>query len=58
MAKQRLPDDFKDFLKSFNAHEVRSLLVGGHAVGAPRKWPTSKDCAIDLRASRGTLMLV
>jgi predicted nucleotidyltransferase len=30
---QRLPDDFKEFLKLLNSHDVEYLLVGGHAVG-------------------------
>ena len=29
----QLPDDFSEFLKSFNAHGVDYLLVGGYAVG-------------------------
>ena len=33
MATIRLPQDFKDFLKLLNAHEVRYLLIGGYAVG-------------------------
>ena len=28
-----LPDDFKEFLKLLNAHEVQYLLIGGYAVG-------------------------
>jgi hypothetical protein len=35
----RLPPDFKEFLKSLNAHEVEYLLIGGYAVnyhGYPR----------------------
>lgn len=34
-----LPDDFREFLLCLNAHEVRYLVVGGHAVsfhGYPR----------------------
>ncbi len=33
MAKTSLPQDFKDFLKLLNAHEVNYLLIGGYAVG-------------------------
>ena len=32
MATTRLPPDFKEFLKLFNAHGVEYLLVGGYAV--------------------------
>jgi len=34
-----LPDDFSEFLRSLNAHDVKYLVVGGHAVsfhGYPR----------------------
>jgi predicted nucleotidyltransferase len=30
---QRLPDDFKEFLKLLNSHDVEYMLIGGHAVG-------------------------
>ncbi|VGO14521.1 hypothetical protein PDESU_03083 [Pontiella desulfatans] len=33
MENQVLPDDFKEFLKLLNAHEVEYLLIGGYAVG-------------------------
>ncbi len=33
MATIRLPSDFKEFLKSLNAHDVHYLIVGGYAVG-------------------------
>ncbi|MDA1017666.1 MAG: hypothetical protein O3A00_24805 [Planctomycetota bacterium] len=33
MATTQLPNDFKDFLKLLNEHEVNYLLIGGHAVG-------------------------
>jgi len=33
MATIRLPQDFKDFLKLLNEHNVRYLLIGGYAVG-------------------------
>jgi predicted nucleotidyltransferase len=39
MSSVTLPDDFREFLKCLNAHEVRYLVVGGHAVsfhGYPR----------------------
>jgi len=29
----KLPDDFREFLKSLNEHKVRYLLIGGWAVG-------------------------
>ena len=29
----RLPQDFRDFLKLLNCHDVRYLIVGGYAVG-------------------------
>jgi len=35
----QLPQDFKEFLKLLNSHEVKYLLIGGHAVsyhGYPR----------------------
>jgi len=33
MAHQELPQDFKEFLRLLNDHEVEYLLVGGYAVG-------------------------
>lgn len=39
MGSMQLPQDFKDFLKSLNDHEVEYLLLGGYAVayhGFPR----------------------
>ena len=33
MAIIRLPQDFKEFLKLLNAHNVEYLLIGGYAVG-------------------------
>ena len=33
MAQRQLPEDFKDFIKFLNAHDVKYLLVGGWAVG-------------------------
>ncbi len=33
MGRRQLPEDFKDFFLSLNAHKVRYLLVGGWAVG-------------------------
>jgi predicted nucleotidyltransferase len=39
MATIQLPRDFKEFLKSLNAHKVEYLLIGGYAVnyhGYPR----------------------
>ena len=30
---QRLPPDFKEFLKLLASHEVEYLLIGGYAVG-------------------------
>ncbi|MBI3408791.1 MAG: nucleotidyltransferase [Planctomycetes bacterium] len=39
MAKQRLPVDFREFLKSLNSKRVKYLLIGGYAVvyhGYPR----------------------
>lgn len=33
MATIRLPQDFKEFLRLLNAHEVEYLLIGGYAVG-------------------------
>ena len=33
MAEQILPDDFKEFLKLLNEHDVAYLLIGGYAVG-------------------------
>jgi predicted nucleotidyltransferase len=33
MATIRLPQDFKEFLKLLNEHNVRYLLIGGYAVG-------------------------
>jgi len=33
MATIHLPNDFKEFLKLLNAHQVEYLLIGGYAVG-------------------------
>ena len=33
MAKVQFPEDFRDFLKLLNDHEVEYLLIGGYAVG-------------------------
>ena len=33
MAHQELPQDFKEFLRLLNDHEVEYLLIGGYAVG-------------------------
>ncbi|MCC6444231.1 MAG: nucleotidyltransferase [Armatimonadetes bacterium] len=33
MATIHLPNDFKEFLRLMNTHDVRYLLVGGYAVG-------------------------
>ena len=35
MENQALPDDFKEFLRLLNDHEVDYLLIGGYAVGYP-----------------------
>ena len=33
MSKNKLPEDFKDFIQCLNTYEVKYLLVGGWAVG-------------------------
>ncbi len=33
MVNQTLPEDFKEFLKLLNVHDVEYLLIGGYAVG-------------------------
>ena len=33
MARVQFPEDFRDFLKLLNDHEVEYLLIGGYAVG-------------------------
>ena len=33
MAEQTLPNDFKEFLRLLNEHDVAYLLIGGYAVG-------------------------
>jgi hypothetical protein len=33
MVKLQLPEDFKDFLRLLNSHNIASLLIGGYAVG-------------------------
>lgn len=43
MAKRQLPDDFKDFIKLLNEHDVRYLLVGGWAVGIYGNPRATKD---------------
>jgi hypothetical protein len=43
MAKRQLPEDFKDFIKSLNEHNVRYLLVGGWAVGIYGNPRATKD---------------
>jgi len=33
MVNQKLPEDFREFLRLLNAHKVQYLLIGGYAVG-------------------------
>ncbi len=33
MARQELPQDFREFLRLLNEHQVEYLLIGGYAVG-------------------------
>jgi hypothetical protein len=43
MVQRQLPEDFKDFIKSLNEHDVRYLLVGGWAVGIYGNPRATKD---------------
>jgi hypothetical protein len=43
MEKKQLPEDFKDFIKFLNVHNVRYLLVGGWAVGIYGNPRATKD---------------
>ncbi len=43
MAQKQLPEDFKDFIKFLNDHNVRYLLVGGWAVGIYGNPRATKD---------------
>ncbi len=43
MAQRQLPEDFKEFIKYLNEHNVRYLLVGGWAVGIYGNPRATKD---------------
>ncbi len=43
MAKRQLPEDFKDFIRFLNEHNVRYLLLGGWAVGIYGNPRATKD---------------
>jgi hypothetical protein len=43
MGKRLLPEDFKDFIRFLNKHDVRYLLVGGWAVGIYGNPRATKD---------------
>ncbi len=43
MALSQLPDDFKEFIDSLNAHDVAYLLIGGWAVGLYGNPRATKD---------------
>ena len=43
MAMKQLPEDFKDFIRFLNEHNVRYLLVGGWAVGIYGNPRATKD---------------
>ena len=43
MAQRQLPEDFKDFIRFLNDHNVRYLLVGGWAVGIYGNPRATKD---------------
>ena len=43
MEQRQLPEDFKDFIKFLNKHNVRYLLVGGWAVGIYGNPRATKD---------------
>jgi hypothetical protein len=43
MAPKQLPDDFREFIRCLNKHEVRYLLVGGWAVGIYGNPRATKD---------------
>ena len=43
MEPRQLPEDFKDFIKFLNEHNVRYLLLGGWAVGIYGNPRATKD---------------
>jgi hypothetical protein len=43
MAQRQLPEDFKDFIRFLNEHNVRYLLLGGWAVGIYGNPRATKD---------------
>ncbi len=43
MVGRQLPEDFKDFIKFLNGHNVRYLFVGGWAVGIYGNPRATKD---------------
>ncbi len=43
MEKRQLPDDFKEFIRCLNSHNVQYLLVGGWAVGIYGNPRATKD---------------
>lgn len=56
----QLDPDFREFVESFNAHEVRYLVVGGYALaahGCPLR-PPGFDRAARLSAVSDRLMVV
>lgn len=44
-------DDFKDLLSAFNAHSVRYLVVGGHAISFHAQPRATKDLGLFVQAS-------
>ena len=47
MAKQQLPEDFKEFIQCLNLNNVKYLLVGGWAVGLYGHPRATKDIVIE-----------
>ena len=52
MATIRLPEDFRDFLKLLNSHQVEYLLIGGYAVCYHGFYRTTADIDIWVAVSR------
>ena len=54
MPTTRIPRDFKEFLKSLDAHNARFLLIGGYAVNAYGYVRNTVDMDIWIASDRTT----
>ena len=56
MAKKRLPEEFKDFIKCLNSNDVKYLLLGGWAVGIYGHPRATKDIDFLVSADNDNLI--